>query len=158
MIFKLDFITQIIYCIKHWCLYSLFILFFVLLYQSLKKRNIDTMWTFQKFNNKINEKRIQKHQSMIPNMSMGKLIVVFWSFFWNNFVIRFCIVLKIWICFSLIKSFPNNHERYSSHLKKSILHWVAPKKVYITISGRLKNSYLKKQFRTINKRFWLSSI
>ena len=35
-IFKLDFIIQIIYCIIEICLYSHFILFFVLLYQSLR--------------------------------------------------------------------------------------------------------------------------
>ena len=36
-IFKLDFITQIIYCIIYRCLYSLFIRFF-LLYQFLRNR------------------------------------------------------------------------------------------------------------------------
>ena len=63
-IFKLDFITQIIYCIIHRCLYSLFILFCSLISVS-KKRNIEIMLTlpysynWQKFNNKMNEKRRQ---------------------------------------------------------------------------------------------------
>ena len=35
-IFKLDFVTQIIYCIIRRCQYSLFILFFILLYQFLR--------------------------------------------------------------------------------------------------------------------------
>ena len=43
-IFKLDFITQIIYCIIHRCLYSLFILFCSLISVS-KKRNIETVLT-----------------------------------------------------------------------------------------------------------------
>ena len=57
--FKLDFITQIIYCIIHRCLYSLFILFCSLISVS-KKRNIEIMLTlpysynWQKFNNKMN--------------------------------------------------------------------------------------------------------
>ena len=68
-IFKLDFITQIIYCIIHRCLYSLFILFCSLISVS-KKRNIEIMLTlpysynWQKFNNKMNKKRSQEYQSM----------------------------------------------------------------------------------------------
>ena len=70
-IFKLDFITQIIYCITHRCLYSLFILFCSLVSVS-KKWGIKTMLTlpysynWQKFNNKMNEKRRQEYQSMDP--------------------------------------------------------------------------------------------
>ena len=56
----------------------------------------------------------------------------------------FCTVLKILICFSLIERFPNDHKRYSSHLQVTILHRVAPIKVYLTIYESLKNSYLKK--------------
>ena len=65
----------------------------------------------------------------------------------------FGIVLKILICFSLIKCFPNDHKRYSSHLPLPILHRVAPIKVYLTIYESLKNSYLK-----LNKCFWFTSI
>ena len=53
--------------------------------------------------------------------------------------------------------FPNDHKRYSTHLQVSILHRVAPIKVYLTIYEKLKNSYLK-SFCTINKHFWLTSI
>ena len=44
-IFKLDFITQIIYCIIHRCLYSLFILFCSLISVS-KKGKIEAMLNF----------------------------------------------------------------------------------------------------------------
>ena len=66
-IFKLDFIMQIIYCIIHRCLHSLFILFYCLISVS-KKRNTETMlilpysYNWQKFNNKMNEKRSQEYQ------------------------------------------------------------------------------------------------
>ena len=70
-IFKLDFITQIIYCIIHRCLHSLFILSCSLI-SVFKKWNTETMLTlpysynWQKFNNKMNEKRSQEYQSMGP--------------------------------------------------------------------------------------------
>ena len=57
----------------------------------------------------------------------------------------FCIVLKILICFGLIKHLPNDHKRYTSHLQVSILQRVAPIKVYLTIYESL-NSYFKKAF------------
>ena len=66
-IFKLDFKTQIIYCIIYRYLYTLFILFCSLISVS-KKRNIEIMLTlpysynWQKFNNKMNEKRSQEYQ------------------------------------------------------------------------------------------------
>ena len=69
--FKLDFITQIIYCFIHRFLYSLFMLFCSLISWS-KKQNTETMLTFpypytwKKFNNKMNEKRSQEYQSMDP--------------------------------------------------------------------------------------------
>ena len=77
-IFKLDFITQIIYCITHRCLYSSFIHFCSLTSVS-KKWNIETMLTlpysynWQKFNNKINEKRSQDYQSMDPEYVTGQI-------------------------------------------------------------------------------------
>ena len=58
----------------------------------------------------------------------------------------FCPVSKILICFSPIKRFLNDHERYSSHLQVSILHRVALIKFYLTIYESLKNRYLKKVF------------
>ena len=59
-IFKLDFITQIIYCIIHRCLCSHFILFCSLISVS-KKWNIETMlifpysYSWQKFEQPLNE-------------------------------------------------------------------------------------------------------
>ena len=57
-----------------------------------------------------------------------------------------CTVLKLLICFSLIKRFPNDRKRYSSNLQVSILHRVAPINVHLTIYESLKDSYLKKVF------------
>ena len=77
-IFKPNLIMQIIYCIIHRCLYSLFILFCSLISVS-KKRNIETMLTlpysynWQKFNNKMNEKRSQEYQSMDPEYVTGQI-------------------------------------------------------------------------------------
>ena len=45
-----------------------------------------------------------------------------------------------------MKRFPNDRKRYSSYLQVSILHRVAPIKVYLTIYESLKNNYLKKVF------------
>ena len=79
-IFKLDFITQIIYCITHRCLYSLFILFCSLVSVS-KKWGIKTMLTlpysynWQKFNNKMNEKRSQEYQPMDPEYVTAQIVV-----------------------------------------------------------------------------------
>ena len=58
MAFKLDFITQIIYCIIHKCLYSLFILlsFFYISFQETERRNnAKPSKNWQNFN-KMNEK------------------------------------------------------------------------------------------------------
>ena len=78
-IFKLDFITQIIYCIIHRCLCSRFTLFCSLISVS-KKWNIETILTFpysynwQKFNNhKMNEKRSQEYQSANPEYVTGQI-------------------------------------------------------------------------------------
>ena len=69
-----------------------------------------------------------------------------------------CTVSKILICFSLINRLPNNDKRFSSHLQVSILHQVAHIKFYLTISESLKKQLSKKSTRTINKRFWPTSI
>ena len=74
-IFKLNFMTQIIYCIypqkSVFCFHT-------------KKRNVETILTvpysysWQKFNNKMNEKRSQKYQSMDPEcvtMQINSLIL-----------------------------------------------------------------------------------
>ena len=64
---KLDFIMQIIYCIIHRCLYPLLIsYFFVLLYQFLTMLTLPCSYNWQKFNNKMNEKRSQEYQSIGP--------------------------------------------------------------------------------------------
>ena len=75
-IFKLDFITQIIYCIIHRCLCSHFMLFFI---SVSKKWTIETMLTFpysynwQKLNNKMNEKRSQEYQRINPEYVTGQI-------------------------------------------------------------------------------------
>ena len=43
----------------------------------------------------------------------------------------FCAISKILICFSLIKHFSNSYKSCSSHLQVSILHRVAPIKVFL---------------------------
>ena len=64
------------------------------------------MW--QKFN-KMNEKRSLGYQSGALNMWLGKLIVVFCSFFETILLFDFCTVSEILICCGLIKRLPNNH-------------------------------------------------
>ena len=67
-----------IYCIVHRCLYCLFILFCFFTSVS-KKWNMETTLTlpysynWQKFNNKINEKRSQECQSMDPEYVTGEI-------------------------------------------------------------------------------------
>ena len=71
MIFNLNFITEMIYCIIHICPYSLFIRFCSLISVS-KKRNIETMlalpyqYNWQKFNNKMNEKKARSIRVWTP--------------------------------------------------------------------------------------------
>ena len=90
-------------------------------------------YNWQKFSNKMNEKRSQEYQSMDREYVTGQI---------NSRILE--LLLRRFCRFSLIKRFPNNHKRYSSHLKVWILHRVAPIKVYLTIHGSLKNSNLKK--------------
>ena len=71
---------------------------------------------------------------------MVKLIVVIWASFETILMFGFAPTRKSQC---LIKRFPNNHKRYSSHLQVSILPQVAPVNVYYE---SLKNSYLKKVF------------
>ena len=52
----------------------------------------------------------------------------------------FYTVWKILICCNLIKRFTSNHKRYSSHLQWSILHRVAPIKVYLKFMRALKTA------------------
>ena len=63
---------------------------------------------------------------------------------------RFCrlILAPSWKSYYALvdKVVPNKRKRYSSHLPASIMHWVAPIKVYFTIYDSLKNSFLKKVF------------
>ena len=92
-IFKLGFIMQIIHCFIHRCLYSLFILFCSLI-SVFKKQNTEKMLTvsyscnWQKFKNKMNEKWSQEYQSMDPEY-VTRQIIVFWSFFWDDFIVWF---------------------------------------------------------------------
>ena len=64
----------------------------------------------------------------------------------------FCTVSIIVICCSPIKRFPNDHKRHCSHLQVSILHRMAPVKVYLIIYVNLKSNYLKKGFCAIYKK------
>ena len=52
----------------------------------------------------------------------------------------FCTVLKILICCSLIKRFPNDHKIYSSYLQVSILRRVVSIKVYLKFMTALKTA------------------
>ena len=120
-IFKLDFIMQIIYCIIHRCLHSLFIVFLLILISVSKKRKIETMLTlshsynWQKFNNNKNEKRSQEYQSMDPEYVTGQINSCFLELLLRRFCcLIFCTISKIVICFSLIKRFPNDYKRYST--------------------------------------------
>ena len=76
-IFKFDFITQDNYCIIHKCLYSPFILFFSYIsFSETEYRNNDNSsysYDWQKFNDKMNEKRSQEHQSMDPEYVTGQI-------------------------------------------------------------------------------------
>ena len=71
----------------------LFSYFFCSLISVSKKQNTETMLTlsysyhWQKFNNKMNEKRSQEYQSMDPEYVTRQ--IKFWSFFWDNFVVWF---------------------------------------------------------------------
>ena len=93
-VFRLDFITQIIYFSVHRCLHSLFILFCSVISVS-KKRDMKIMlplpysYKWQKLNTKMNEKVVRGIKVWILNMELGKLIVAFSSFFWADFVIWF---------------------------------------------------------------------
>ena len=143
-VFKLDSITHIICCIIHRCLYSLFILFCSLISVS-KKQNIEKVLTlpysynWQKFNKKMNEKKMKPGGSEYghPESYSG-------DSFETILLFDFCTALKILICFSLIKHFPNSHKRYFSCLQVSILHRVDPIKIYLKMYESLKSSYLKK--------------
>ena len=91
-VFKLDFTAQIIYFTIHSCLHSLFILFCSLISIS-KKRNMKIMlalpysYKWQKLNSKMNEKVARSIKVRTLNMELGKLIVVFSSFFEADFVV-----------------------------------------------------------------------
>ena len=65
-IFKLVFITQIIYCIIHNVCCVFFSYFFCSLISVSKKRDISSSYNGQKFKNKMNEKRSQEYQSIDP--------------------------------------------------------------------------------------------
>ena len=117
-----------------------------------KKRDIETMPTlsysnnWQKFN-KMNEKWSQVYQSMGTEYVTGQINSCILEFSFETVLpFDFCAISKIIIC--LIKRFPNDRKRYSSHLQVSILYQIAPVKVYLTVYGSLKNSYLKRVFVT----------
>ena len=153
-IFRLDFIMQIIYDIIH-NVCNLFSYFVCSLISVSRKPNIETMITFSYSYNwqKLNEKRSQEYQNMDPEYVIGQINSRILELLLRQFcclifapsrMFDFCTVSKILICFNLMRRFPNDHKRYSSHLQVSILHRVPPIKVYLTIYKSLKNSYLKK--------------
>ena len=91
-IFRLDFITQIIYCIINRCLCSHFILllfFYSSLYEMEHTNNANLILfvQFAKVNNnhKMNEKRSQEYQSMNPEYVTGQINSRILELFWGRF-------------------------------------------------------------------------
>ena len=82
------------------------------------------------------DKRSHKYQSTGPEYVTG-------ASFEMIFLFDFCTVLKIVICCSLIKCFPSNHKRYSSHLQVSLCQ-VVPIKLYLKFCHML--SYYSWQY------------
>ena len=109
-----------------------------------KKKNIETMLTItysqnlQKVN-KMNEKRSQVYQIMGCEYLAGKINIIL-ELLWGQVSCLVFAFPKTLICCSLIKCFPNDHKRYSSHLQLLILHRVAPIKFYLTIYEGLKTT------------------
>ena len=100
-----------------------------------KKRNIEKMLAFPYSYNwknfhKINEKRSQEYKMMDPEYVTGQTDSRIGASFETISSFDFCTFSKILICFSLIKRFLNDHRRFSSHFQVSILHRVAPIKVF----------------------------
>ena len=104
--------------------------------------NPSNSYNWQKFNDRMNEKRSQEYQSMGPEYVTTQINSRIMELLLRQF--DFCTVSKILICFSLIKRFPSDYKRYFSGLQLSIVHRVASMKVYLTIYESIKNSYLKK--------------
>ena len=134
-ILKLDFITQIIYCIIHICLCSNFILFlFSTLVSVSNKWNVETILTFpysynwQKFEQPQNKWKknlgVSEYGPWICNWANHSLYS--WTSFEMILLFDFCTASKILICFGLIKRFPDNYKTYSTHLgsinKKRLSH------------------------------------
>ena len=46
-------------------------------------------YNWQKLKNKMNEKRSHEYQNIDPEYVTGQIIVVFWNFFWGDFVVWF---------------------------------------------------------------------
>ena len=93
--------------------------------------NLSLCKQLAKVNNKMNEKRSQEYQSMDTEYVTGQINSRFSFFFEEILLFGLCTVSKILICFTLIKRFPNDDKRYSSHLQKPILHRVAPIKEFL---------------------------
>ena len=140
-IFKLGFITQIIYCIIHRCLHSHFILFCSLVSVS-KKWNIETMLTFphsynwQKFNtHKMNGKRSQQYQSMGSEYVTGQS---------NSCIVE--LLMRRLCCLIFALQFD---KAFSQRLQKIF-------QPFTSVDTASSGAY--KSFPTIDKRFWLTSI
>ena len=142
-------ITQIIYSTNVRFLFSCFRCSLV---SVSKKRGIEIILILIYFKfNKINEKRSQGYQSMGAEYIFEQIKSSYSATSFETILpFDFSILSKILICCSLMKRFPNFHKICSSHLKVSILHRVAPVKVYLRIYENLKNGYLK-NIRTMNK-------
>ena len=97
------FMMQIIYCIIHMCLYSCFILF-LFLYISFqetghgKNTNPSLFIQVAKFQQNEWKKKSRGIRLWALNMLLGQLIVLFCSFFLDDFTIWFCSTSKILIC------------------------------------------------------------
>ena len=69
------------------------------------RNNVNPVYNWQKFNNKMNEKRSQEYQSMDPEYVSGQVNSHILELILRQFC--FCTILKI---FSLIKHFSNDHK------------------------------------------------
>ena len=88
-ILQLDCITQFMYCIIHWCLYSLFILllFFCISFletEHRKNTNPPSLYKWQKFI-KMNEKRSLSYQSMCAECVTGQINSLILQLFLRRF-------------------------------------------------------------------------
>ena len=115
------FMTQIIYCIIHRCLFFLFSYLCCSLIPVSKTQSIERMLTLLyqcKWQNvdKMNEKRSLGYQGVSTEYVTGQINSA--ASFETILPFDFSTILKILIGCSLIKHFPNDHKRYCSYIYK----------------------------------------